>query len=474
MSLTRKIAHNTAIQAAGKGVGLVLSLVTAGFVLRYLGQTGYGQYATIMAFLQVFGIIIDFGLYIILIKKISKIDEHSEKLVDNIFTLRIVSGVIFLGIAPLIGLLMPYPAIIKVGIFITTGFYLFISLNQLVSAIFQKFMKTYWIALGELFGKITLLVSTIIFIFLGLDLKWIMLALVLGSFVNFLTNFIGSRKYFKIKLAFDFKIWKDILKESWPIALSILFTLIYFKGDTLILSFFKPENEVGIYAAPYKILEVIITFPTMFIGLVLPVLTKNWKEKTLDKFKQILQKAFDFLVMIALPMIGGTLILAEPIMHLLGGEQFVASAPVLRVLIFATAAIFLGILFTYLVVALDQQKKMLWGYSFVAFSSLALYLILIPRFSYIAAAYITVYSEIMVLLIAYIICYRTSKINVEFKSFFKALGATLLMMFGLWVVPEINVFFSIILGGLIYFVFLFLFKGINRGQIYEIISLRNK
>ena len=474
MSLTRKIAHNTAIQAIGKGIGLALSLVTAGFVLRYLGQTGYGQFATVMAFLQIFGIIIDFGLYIILLKKLSKTGEDTDKLVNNIFTIRLASGLIFLGIAPVIGLFMPYPAIIKAGIFITTGFYLFVSLNQLLSAVFQKYMATYWIALGELIGKASTLGVTLAFIFMGMDLKWILAAMVIGSGLNFLTNFIGSRKFFKIKLAFDFSLWKSILKESWPIALSIFFTLVYFKGDTLILSLFQPENEVGIYSAPYKVLEVIIAFPTMFIGLALPVLNKSWLEQNMDKYKTVLQKAFDFLVILALPMVGGTIVLAEPIMRLLGGEEFVPSAPVLQILIFATAAIFLGTLFTYLVVTMNKQKVMLWGYSAVAVVSLTLYITLIPIFSYWAAAGVTVLAEVAIFIIAYSICYKTSHKGVSLKGFLKALVATLAMAALLVAVPDINLFFSIILGALVYFLVLFLFGGISKGQIKEVMALRSK
>lgn len=474
MSLTRKIAHNTAIQAIGKGIGLALSLVTAGFVLRYLGQTGYGQYATVMAFLQIFGIIIDFGLYVILLKKISKTNENTDKLVNNIFTMRLASGVIFLGIAPVIGLFMPYPPIVKAGIFITTGFYLFVSLNQLLSAIFQKYMATYWIALGELIGKTTTLGVTLAFIFMGMDLKYILGAVVIGSGLNFLTNFIGSRKFFKIRPAFDFSLWKSVLKESWPIALSIFFTLIYFKGDTLVLSLFQPENEVGIYSAPYKMLEVIIAFPTMFIGLALPVLNKSWLEKNMDKYKQVLQKAFDFLVILAIPMVGGTIVLAEPIMRLLGGEEFIASAPVLQILIFATASIFLGTLFTYLVVTMNKQKIMLWGYSAVAIVSLTLYVTLIPIYSYWAAAAVTVLAEVAIFMIAYSICYRTSHKGVNLKGLGKALVATLAMVALLVAVPDINLFFSIILGGLVYFAVLFLFGGISRQQIIEIMALRSK
>lgn len=472
MSLTQKIAKNTAWQMGGKILGLALSLVAAAITMRYLSTQGLGQYSTILAFLQIFGIVMDFGLYIVLIKKISTLNAETDKLVNNIFTLRVISGVIFLGLAPVIVLFFPYAPIVKIGVLLTTLFYLGISLNQLLSAIFQKFLATYWIALGEFFGKLALLLSTILFIYLQLNLLWIMLALVIGSLVNFGINFFASQKYFKLRLMFDFKIWKEILHEAWPIAISITFSLIYFKGDMVIMSLFRSEAEVGLYGAPYKILEVLVSFPAMFVGLVLPLLTAAWQEKRLVDFRKSLQKAFDFLMIFTLPMLIGGSVLAKPIILLVCGADFLASVPLMQILIWATAEIFLGTLFTYLVVAVDRQKQMIWGYGFVALSSIAAYFLLIPRWSYFAAAGITVYSELAVLLISFVLVWQATKVAPKFLTSFKSAAASLVMGGVLWLAQDANLFFSLCLGGLVYFISLYLFKGISLAQIKEIVTLK--
>ena len=67
MSYTRKIAHNTIIQIIGKGISTVIGVIVIAMLTRYLGQSGFGQYTTIMAFLQFFGVLVDMGLYLSLI-----------------------------------------------------------------------------------------------------------------------------------------------------------------------------------------------------------------------------------------------------------------------------------------------------------------------------------------------------------------------------------------------------------------------
>ena len=81
MSLTRKIAHNTIIQIVGKSISTVIGLIVASMLFRYLGKEGYGNYTTVMVFLQFFGILVDMGLYIILIKKIS--EDGAKKIFFN-------------------------------------------------------------------------------------------------------------------------------------------------------------------------------------------------------------------------------------------------------------------------------------------------------------------------------------------------------------------------------------------------------
>ena len=63
------------------------------------------------------------------------------------------------------------------------------------------------------------------------------------------------------------------------------------------------------------------------------------------------------MAMIAIPMAVGTLFLGKEIMILVGGSEFAESGNILKILMFAAAAIFIGNLFANTVVAIGKQKK---------------------------------------------------------------------------------------------------------------------
>ncbi|MFA6392129.1 MAG: flippase [Patescibacteria group bacterium] len=470
MSLTRKIAHNTIIQIVGKAISTIIALVVASLLFRYLGKEGYGNYTTVMVFLQFFGIMVDMGLYIILTKKISEAGADEESLVGNIFTIRLISAVVFLGVAPLLVIFFPYPSVVKTGVALVSLSFLFVTLNQVLQGVFQKHLKMMRVTISEILGRLVLLAGTFLAVYLDQGLTTVLLVVVLSSFTNFLFTFIFSRKFVKIRLVFDFPVWRRIIKEAYPIALAILFNLVYFKADILILSLLKSQSDVGIYGAPFKILEVLVTFPAMFAGLAVPVLTQAFTAMDYERFRRVLSKSFDFLVMVALPMIVGTIFIAEPVIDLIAGADFVESGQVLQILIVTTGIIFIGNLFGNAVVVVNRQKEILKYYMAIAAISVGGCLLLIPRYSYIGAAWMTVVSQSLITLATIYVVWRKTKIFPSLKFFTKALIACTGMAVVLFLLKGFSLWILVSAGIIAYGAILLLLKGISKDLIKEIIA----
>ncbi len=472
MSINKKIAQNTIIQFSGKIVSTILGVITISIMARYLGAIGYGQYAIIMAFLQFFAILVDLGLSLTVVRLIADPKYNQEKVFNNVFTLRVFSALIFLGIAPLIVLAFPYPMIVKIGVAVTTLSFFFMSLNQILIGLFQKELRLDKVTIAEVAGRVVLLGSVITFAILDYGLLFIMLAVVAGSFTNFILSYVFAHRFVKIKFAFDFSYWAKTWDLTWPIAVSIAFNLVYFKADTIILSLFRSTAEVGIYAAPYRVLEILMNFVYMFVGIVFPVLTLYWAQKSFAKFKDLFQKTFDFLVILSVPMVFGTMFIAKDLMLLIAGPEFADSGLVLKIIIFATAIIFINSLFGYTIVVINKQKKLVWGYIFVAIFSLIGYLIFIPKYGYLGAATFTIIAEALIFLINAVVTIKTTKMMPSLMIFTKTIGASLVMSLFLYLFTGQNVILLIIGASLIYTIALYLFKGFSKEMVLDIISLK--
>ena len=223
-------------------------------------------------------------------------------------------------------------------------------------------------------------------------------------------------------------------------------------------------------------IDVLTTIPFMFAGLVLPIMTVAWLDHKPDYFKNVLQKSFDFMVILAIPLVVGAQFLGRPIMIFAAGEDFAQSGQILQTLIFAVAAIFLGTMFSHAVIALDKQKKMISFYAFASFSSLVAYLFLIPRFSYFGAAAVTIYSETIIAIFSAYCVYKYSRFLPDLKIILKAglsaliMGTFLYFFSGEYQDTLVQLLSVMTVASLIYFFCLFLCGGISKIDLINIIK----
>ena len=476
MSLTRTIAHQTIMQAGSKLVSVILGIITIAALTRFLGQEGYGYYTTAISYIFFFAVFADFGLYLVTLSEIGKPGINERELFSNAFTMRLFTSLLLLTGATMIIVFFPYPVQVKQGVAIVSLSTLTNLLDQMHLVILQKHLKMHWSAIAEMTGKAVILAGTLFMISHNATLNKVFWVVVVGYAIHFTINFIAARKLLPYRLRVDFTAWKRILAQAWPVALSGIFVIIYFKADTILLSLLRPQEtaqqEVGIYGAAYKVLEVLITFPSLFLGLVMPHLANAYREGDRERFQRVMQKSFDFFALITMPMIAGVLIRAEPIMILIAGKDFAISAPILRVLIIATGIIYLTHLSVYGVIATQQQKKMMPYYISAAIGAVAVYIYTIPRWSYFGAAWTTVAVELYIGLAATWLVWKKMRPIISFTVFWKTTIASIIMTAGI-LLFHLTLFPAIIIGGIVYIIILVAVKGFSRAQIEEIVSLRN-
>ena len=469
MSLSKKIAFNTIIHSLGKISAAVISLVIVILMTRYLGAQGFGNFTTIFAYLYFFSILGDLGLYLATLNELGRENIDKQKIYSNAFTMRFFSALILMLLAISLIWFFPYSQIVKIGVLIVSILIFIQMVDQLLVVLFQEKMQTKYTAWAEFVGRILILILIFLSIKFDKGFLFILWSFVAGYVLHFLIDLFFAKKLLSFSFKFDKQIWKNLFSKSWPIATYMVFSMLYFKADTLILSLYHPASTVGIYGAPYKILEFLIVLPAIFMGLVIPHLSKAWSQKNLIDFKNIFQKAFDALSIITWPLIFGTVILAKPIINLIAGKEFFASTPILQILIFATGIIFLAHLTTFSVVAIEKQKAMMKYYIIAAISALILYFIFIPIYSYWAAAIITVLVELFILISSALMIKKSTQIKISFKNNLKSFFSAIIMTLAIYL-TSLSLFASILLGIVIYTGGLLIFKVLNKNLILEFIK----
>lgn len=483
MGLAQNIAKNTFIHLAGRVISTLLALLVVAIMTRSLGPDGFGGYSTIIAFLQFFGITVDFGLTLTANRMLGSItrkdtddnggtQSETGKLMSNLMTLRFISAAVFLGVAPLVALFFPYPTEVKQGMFLTTLSFLAIIMGQTLVPVFQKELRMGYVAASEILGRVVLVLGVGLAAYFKLNLLWFMGAIVLGSATQYLVLRSYVSAYLTLRWSFDRNMWRKILVTSWPIGVSIIFNLIYLKADTIILSIMRPQAEVGFYGASYRVIDQFTALATMFIGLILPPLTAAWVAGNRQRFHAIYQGAFDAYAILAFPLMAGALLIGKPLMEFVAGADFAVSGALLGILMIAMVGVFFSTLFGHVVVVLEKQKRMIWGYGAVAVLALIIYPFAILHYGMFGAAWATVGTEAAITVLTFAMVWHTTRLAPRLAVFWKSIAAALIMGVFLYATRSANLAILLFGGAFIYFTALYLFGGIKKEILREVLSIK--
>lgn len=471
MTSARSIASNFTIQLLGKGLSVLIGLVSVAILTRVLGTTAFGEYTTATTFLQMFGVVVDFGLTLTMVVMISEKNIDEEAIVGNFFGLRLVSGFLLFSLAPLTILAFPYGTVVQQAVLVGALAYFFMGGATMLVGIFQKYESMWRVAIAETLNRAVLLGLITLFTFISPGVVEMMIASVVANFIWLIVMMRLAKPFVHVKPKFEWNTWKAILQRSWPIAVSIIFNLLYLKGDILFLAYFRDQAEVGLYGVSYRIIDVLTVVPVMFMGLILPSLVNAWSNKDLDTFRHRVQQTFNVFALAVIPIIIGAQTTSTELIELIAGDKYLEAGPVLAILILALIGVFFGALYGHLIVAINKQKVMTWGYIAVAVIAIAGYFAVIPTYGMWGAVAVTLLSEALIAIITFLVVHKHAKTLPSLTTTFKALLAGGVMYL---VLTQLNthVLIDILLGGIIYVVGIFALRAVTIKELTSMLKRR--
>ncbi len=477
MTIARKVARNTLTQLIGRFLTVILGLILLKVITKNLGVEDSGKYLLSLTYAQFFSTVTDLGLNAYLTRDIAKSGQvEANDMFRKVLSLRLITGTFFLGLALILIFFLPYTPVLRgiIALALISGYIML--LNSMLVSIFQGFLKMETPVIADVISKI-LTVAGVLWVILTIkSLPMIMTVIIITAVINLLINLIMLMRIFKFQPTFKREQWSATLKSTLPIWVTSVLVLIYFKVDSLLLSVLPlPGNknnlvEVGYYGTAYKYIEIFITFPVIFLGTMLPVMSASAHSDT-KRFNSYLQISLDFLSVVALPILVGTFVLARPLITFVSSPDFLPAVPALKILIFAFLFSALGGIFSYAILSLDQQKRLIFPYAFATVFNIVINYFAIQRFSYIGAAVTTVATEIIVASCAYLIVKKQTVFKPNFSVFAKAVLSAVIMGLLLSLLPGINVFGGFVVGVVSYLIVLYLLKGIEP-RILEVIKLK--
>lgn len=415
MSSWKKIAANTIYQLIGRGMAIIIGIAIVALITRSLGTAGYGVYVLATTIPALFFLLTDFGLNAVYLREVAKDDRHLKKF-GSLLGLRLTFSLLFFSLAASYVLFFsPYPPLVKGGI--TLGLLaifaqsIFTSLN----ALFQHNLRYNLSVLAEFISWILELSLVVLIFFLGLGFLFFVGAWVLSFFAAAGFAFLLS---FKLKEGPIIRLWrrrrflsvakgsyfwdsawaKRLITSAFPLGLMLVFAQINGKADVFLLSLLDQPESLGIYGLAYKVFENLLFAPLFFVNALYPVMLKD-HQLSLQALWDRLGKGV--LIMLAAGFVFTLLafLFAPLAVFILGGESFSSSILVLQLLSFGLPLFFVSVPLQWFLITVGKEKILPLIYGLAAFSNVAINSIFIPKFSYLASIFATLFSEALIFIL---------------------------------------------------------------------------
>ena len=376
-----------------RGFRLFISLFIGSWAARYLGTENFGLLNFSTAIIGVFSAVAPLGMEVLVVRQIIQQPSEAGKWLGTVMAIRGFAATVFAFAAVGVSLVMsPHD---ESKAIITTIFSIGMAVQFLESGelLFQARTQ-----MRRLVGPRIALIASInvvkvIFIMKGLSVFWFAGLMGLESAASGVVTFVLMRSALPkdSPLRFDFDSGKELLKRSWPLALSALTVIIYMKASQLFMNMTLSNRELGIFAAAIRIPETMTFIPMILASSLLPTLLKSKSNGELAYWAALrkyfyISSAVGYIVCIPLSL--G----AIPIIHILFGEEYRDAGPIMLVYSWSFMFACAGVARSQYLLNEGLTRLSLFFSVAGLVSNIGLNLLLIPHYGVLGSAFATVGS----------------------------------------------------------------------------------
>jgi O-antigen/teichoic acid export membrane protein len=391
----RRILANTGYRLLADAGSKLASIAFYVVMARELGAKGFGVFTFGLAFVLLATTLANFGQDSVLTREVARDKSLLDAYFANTLALKTVlcigSLAIGIGLAAAFGidaqtrdvLLLLGPAV-SLELLMTTCF-----------ATFQAYERMEFTPIALITQRTLTALVGIAALLAGANVVVVAAIYLVGSLIGFtLALQLLLRKVARPRLQIEPRRWWPLLRAAAAIGLTTVFAVVLFRVDMTMLAVFKSKEVVGQYAAAYRLLEATLFISWSVSAAVYPVFSRLTPTSS-PPVGFVFDRGIKLGVALTLPLAAGALVLADPLIRTVYGDDYTDAITPLRLLTPAIALYPISYVAASLLVSQHRQRVMLGVYAALATENVLLNLVLIPWLSLDGAALGTSISTVL-------------------------------------------------------------------------------
>lgn len=472
-SLGRTILRNTLFVSSGGGLIRLLSFAYTIFYVRTLGESVYGQYATVLAFGGLFSIFFELGTTQYVERSLAQDRSRLPDLLWMLIIVRLVLALTGIVLLPGLALIIGYDQMIVLCILVLSlSFVLAAILAPLQAILTSQERYDLWtlcLMIGQFgtigFGMLVLWMGGGLVLLVAAGLIVMIVQIVYCLFV-IRRNRLGS-----LRFQFDPGRVRGFLRASLPFALTSLALTISFNVDTFLLSLLRTSESVGWYSAAYRLVPTMVSILGGFLTVITPSIARTYVSDR-ESVNRWTQTSIKWLAMFGLPIAMGVSLLAKPIIGLLYGPTFAPAALVLAVISWDIPLRLFNAFSGNVTAAVGLERSAWRIFMTGALLGVVLYPPAILAFGLLGAAMVTVLTDGINTVLFYLLLGKHLDIRWAGRTLLLVSVSTAAMGWVVWAAEQVAILpITVALGVLSYGVFAVMLRLIDQTQVSRVAAL---
>ena len=400
------IAKQSGIVFTGKFIGYILGLVSNFVLARFYGPKILGQYALVLAIVNIISIFTIFGFNNGLTKYISRYRVAKQtKSLNEIIKIAFIYGVLFSIIGAIVLFLLKY--IVANSIFkdsglvncLTYGSWLVIPLTiiSIFNGLYRGFKQLqYPVISNEIIRRIVF--SIIIIIFALLNFKNTPVVIASSLFAQILVVFYLIGKVSTLKIDFknillipidntlkEKKVKKEFLIYSSTLILIFFMNVILTRIDKVMLGIYMTSEIVGIYSIAATVAGL-VTFLLASSNMIFsPIISELYSSHKIKMLNDLYSTITKWIIILTLPIVISIIFFSDTIMKFFGEIYTIGSSALIILALGQMINAFVGAN-GYILNMCGHEKLLLTNNISMAIINIVFNAILIPRIGILGAA----------------------------------------------------------------------------------------
>jgi O-antigen/teichoic acid export membrane protein len=395
----------------------LLQFVLLWAAARILGEAGFGDFALALAVGYMVAQVADFGLQLFVQRELARLTipgaTGQPYFTDSVAANRLVGGGLTIkGALSLVALVIiailvwMQPVENKLAL-------LFVGLSSVLATVldylaycFRALRRLQNEALANVFARGVNLLLGVGLLLMGGGVWGLALAGNLAMLAAIALLYIQLLRFVRPVWQPDWSFWRGQAWQPAALGLGIVFSVISFRIDNLLIAPLVGRAELGNYNVAYKLFEPSLILPAVVLAATFPMLSLAAKASRGAGFRSVFNNTMLLLFALGLFVTTSMLLLSVPVVKLLYGEQYGYAGGLLQVLALACLPMFLNYGLTHVLIALDKPHL------FAAFTLSALLvnvganLALLPTMGVMGAAVATIMAECTLLTLCAVTVWR--------------------------------------------------------------------